>query len=78
LTFIIPYWKASDFLAATPDDLAQWFEVFDVFIAESPDDRGILFASKDSLDHVLTEILEKMRQDGEPHPVFDLERKQPQ
>jgi len=78
LTFIIPYWKASDFLAATPDDLAQWFEVFDVFIAESPDDRGILFASKDSLDEVLTEILEKMRRDGEPHPVFDLERKQPQ
>lgn len=76
LPFIIPYWKAGELLAATPDDLAQWFDVFDLWITESPDDRGILLASKDDLDLLLIDILEKMRQDGNFHPMFEMERKQ--
>jgi hypothetical protein len=76
LTFIIPYWRARDFLNAEADEFAEWFTVFDVFIAESPDDSGILIAAKDDLDLVLTEILQRMRQDGMPHPLYEVERKQ--
>lgn len=76
LTFIIPYWNAKDCLSAPAEELSEWFNVFDVFIAESPDDRGILIVSKEDLDPVFIEILEKMRQDGKFHPVYEPERKQ--
>ena len=76
LTFILPYWRARDFQAVPADELAEWFTVFDVFITESPDDRGILVVSKDDLDTVLIEIMEKMRQDGDFHPLYEVERKQ--
>ncbi|HEY2041005.1 MAG TPA: hypothetical protein VGG95_15140 [Edaphobacter sp.] len=74
LTFIIPYWKAKDCLNAPQEEQEEWFTVFDVLIAESPEDRGILMISKEDLDAVLIDILEKMRSNGEIHPVYEPER----
>ncbi|GGG98971.1 hypothetical protein [Silvibacterium dinghuense] len=73
LTFILPFWKARDFLAAASEELSPWFEVFDIFITESPDDHGMLIAAKDDLDETLIRVLDCLRAKEEPHPVFEPE-----
>lgn len=73
LTFIIPFWKAGDILAAAESEVAEWFEVFDLFITESPDDRGILLVSRNDLDDVLIDVLTRLRDENLPHPLFDTE-----
>ena len=46
-----------------------YFELFDVYLRESPSDSGMLLASKYDLEEILIAVLEKMRATNlEPGP----------
>jgi len=68
--FVLPIMTARDFLDAEPEDIQEWFTVFDVYIQESPEDGGLLIAAKDDLDETLITILQQLRDKQIFHPVY--------
>lgn len=65
--FAVPVLSSGDFFSASQTCM-QWFELFDVYLTESPGDRGILLASKQDIKKVLIALIEKMRNDGMDYP----------
>jgi hypothetical protein len=70
VSFIMPLMRACDFLDAKPEDLEEWFTVFDIYIHESPEDGGILIASKEDLDETIIETLDQVRELQIFHPLY--------
>jgi len=68
LPFILPLLQSSDFFNQLEQESAKWFQLFDIYLRESPEDSGILLASKTDLDDTLVELLAKMRADGFTYP----------
>ncbi|MGH9450167.1 MAG: hypothetical protein ACRD11_06440 [Terriglobia bacterium] len=64
LPFILPRLNSSDFFSHKEDEVAQWFDLFDLYLTESSDDRGLLLASRLDFEGYLVELLEQMREDG--------------
>jgi hypothetical protein len=73
-SFVIPLMRARDFLDAKPQELEEWFTVFDVYVHESPEDGGILIASKEDLDETIAEALDRVRMQQIFHPEYPVER----
>ena len=69
LLFIVPLLRSEDFFKQPPEEIKKVFEVFDLYVNESPSDQGIIFAAKESIDDLLGDIVESMRQDGMAYPV---------
>ncbi|HKX30026.1 MAG TPA: hypothetical protein VJ302_20220 [Blastocatellia bacterium] len=53
LDFFLPLIGLEDFERATAEQTETWFNLFDVYIAETPADHGILIASRYNLDDLL-------------------------
>ena len=68
LPFVIPRVNSRDLHNLEPNEMEEWFTIFDVLIQESPDDNGVLIASRHDLDEPLGQILEAMRSDRIDHP----------
>jgi hypothetical protein len=64
LPFIVPRLSSQDFFAHTDPQVRRWFELFEVYIAESPVDAGIIMACKDNLTPLIATILDEMRGNG--------------
>ncbi|AEU36269.1 hypothetical protein [Granulicella mallensis] len=64
LAFILPRLTTQDFLSQLEEDVRKWFDVFDIYIRESPEDEGFVIASKHDLRPIFREVLETMREDG--------------
>lgn len=64
MSFILPHLSADDFFNRSAEECETWFQVFDIYIRESPDDKGILLASKIDIEEILTGILKQMRDKG--------------
>jgi hypothetical protein len=64
LPFLLPQLTTQDFFSNTEKEIHRWFELFQIYIRESPEDDGIIFASKDNLTPVLAGITQKMRSEG--------------
>lgn len=64
LPFILPRLGSQDFFAHTETQVRQWFDLFNVYIAESPEDEGIIMACKDNLTELVTTIVDEMRATG--------------
>ncbi|HEX3436268.1 MAG TPA: hypothetical protein VHT24_05825 [Pseudacidobacterium sp.] len=73
ISFIIPRMNSKDFHDTQPAVIEEWFTVFDVFIQESPEDKGILIASKFSIDEALSDILRKLQSNQIDHPFLKKE-----
>ncbi len=68
IPFILPLLQSGDFFRQGEQESAKWFQLFDLHVRESPEDTGVLLASKTELDNVLLELLEKMREEGLVYP----------
>jgi hypothetical protein len=69
LFFIVPLLRSRDFFQESDEVVEQWFDLFEVYVNESPEDRGVLLAAKEDLDEVMIEILRQMREEGLSYPV---------
>ncbi len=66
IPFVFPMLTSADLIAALPEDLAQWFELFGAYFTESPADKGCLLAVADpEFDEPLSDLLKQMRDEGE-------------
>jgi hypothetical protein len=64
ILFVLPKFASQDFFAQTDQQIRRWFEVFDVYINESPEDEGIILAGKDNLAPLIASIVGEMRGKG--------------
>jgi len=68
IPFILPLLDSSDFFSQSPDVIAQCFELFDVYVRESPADKGILLASKIDVEQQLIDLTKQIKEEGTPYP----------
>jgi hypothetical protein len=69
IAFMLPLLTASEVFGLPEQELKVYFELFDVYLRESPSDSGMLLASKYDLEEILIAVLEKMRATNlEPGP----------
>lgn len=68
IPFILPRLNSSDFFSHNEDEVAQWFDLFDLYLCESPDDRGLLLASRLDFEGYLVVLLAHMKEDGFNYP----------
>lgn len=66
--FIIPLLGTENFFQEPAEVCEQWFELFDVYINESPADRGIVMAAKIDFEDDLRGLLLKMKEEGLVYP----------
>ena len=63
LIYILPSLKSGDFFAA-PQETEKCFDLFDVYINESPEDAGIVMATKKDFEENIVQILSYMKKEG--------------
>lgn len=68
LRFILPLLCAKDFFNEMPQQRERWFQLFEIYINESPKDDGILLGSTYDLDQQLIELITQMRDEGLEYP----------
>ena len=64
LPFILPRLSSQDFFAHSEPQVRRWFDLFEVYIAESPTDEGTIIACKDDLTPLIGTIIDDMRAMG--------------
>ena len=67
IAFMLPLLTASEVFGLPEQELKAYFELFDVYLRESPSDAGMLLASKHDLEETLIAVLEEMRE-ASPEP----------
>lgn len=68
IQFILPLLESADFFQQPAEEAGKWFELFDVYLNESPADMGLVLASKTDLDQDLLDISRNMRDEGLEYP----------
>jgi hypothetical protein len=69
LRFILPLLNAQNFFNEVPGEREKWFQLFDVYINESPADNGILLASAKDLDEPIIDLVRQMREENLEYPL---------
>jgi hypothetical protein len=64
IPFVLPRLASQDFFLQTDPQVRRWFEVFDVYLNESPEDEGVIMACKDNLTPLIAMIVGEMRRKG--------------
>ena len=64
IPFILPLLQTEDFFSRPAEECEAWFQVFDIYVRESPNDKGIVFGSKIDVEESLIVLLKKMKEDG--------------
>jgi len=72
IPFSIPLLYTRDFFDRPEEEFKKWFELFDLYISESPQDEGILLASKLDVEQPLVRILKELMTEGLTYPSATL------
>jgi hypothetical protein len=67
--FVVPLLSATHFFQCPDDECSSWFDLFGVYVNESPDDKGLILASKIDLDDFLVEQMRKMSDEKLVYPI---------
>jgi hypothetical protein len=68
IPFVLPLLDSSDFFSQPSEVIAQCFQLFDVYLRESPSDRGILLATKPDFEQLLIDLTKQMKDEGKEYP----------
>ncbi len=68
LSFVLPLLKSGDFFAQPAEECGKWFQLFDVYVNESPADGGVILATGPDFEDTLIEVLKKMQEEGLTYP----------
>jgi hypothetical protein len=68
LRFILPLLETKDFFQQPKQERAKWFELFQIYFAESPADKGMLLALQSDVEEDLIELLKQMRDEDLRYP----------
>lgn len=68
MPFFAPLLGRQSFQGASEEEIATWFESFDLYVGESKEDQGIVIAAKENLDLVMVDLVKQL-----PGPRFEPE-----
>lgn len=68
IPFILPLLDAGDFFSQPEEVIKNSLQLFDVYVRESPADRGLLLAANFDVEEKLIGILQRMREDKFTYP----------
>src|SRR5262245_53655130 len=68
LPFILPLLDSADFFGQPEPTIKNCFELFDIYVRESPADNGILLAARMDLDEMLIGLVRDMRSQNATYP----------
>jgi hypothetical protein len=71
LLYIVPLWTANDLFALTAPEIEAAFGLFDVYVRESPEDDGVLMASRTDFEKPMVQAIIALRQQGLLYPEVD-------
>jgi len=66
--FILPLLSSQDFFTSTAEERNKWFDLFGVYITESPVDAGILLAACSDVQELLASVMQSMTDAGLDYP----------
>jgi hypothetical protein len=66
--FVIPLLSTRDFFNRPEEECKKWFELFDLYVNESPLDKGVVIATKLDVEEDLIGILKQMKEEGLGYP----------
>jgi hypothetical protein len=71
IRFILPLVRSQDFFQQPETDVKKWFDMYPIIVQESPDDNGVLLASRRDLDldDELESIVQEMRNSNVHYPA---------
>ncbi len=69
MPFVIPLLSTHDFFNRPEEECKKWFELFDLYVNESPSDKGIIIATKLDVEEELIGILQQMKDEGLRYPL---------
>ncbi|HEY2364600.1 MAG TPA: hypothetical protein VGK36_26025, partial [Candidatus Angelobacter sp.] len=67
LLFVLPILCTADFFQRPAEECENWFKLWDVYVRESPDDKGIILASKLDIEEQLIDLLHQMKDKGQKY-----------
>jgi hypothetical protein len=70
IMYIVPLLASGHFFAVSPEDRGKWFELFDVYINESPVDKGMILAFQKDYESLLLDVLDEMRSKSIDYPTL--------
>ena len=68
LKYIVPLLATADFFRSPAEDVKKWFELFTIYVNESPEDKGIILASGRDLDEMMAKQVKEMVEAGSAYP----------
>ena len=74
IPFVLPQWTSRDFLNASEEQLKALFTITDIYVRESPEDKGLLIASKKNLDEALFEQVKILKERRMFYATMERER----
>lgn len=69
--FVLPRFDSGHLIWASAEERATWFQLFDIYLRESPKDNGMLLAFRKDLSGPLLEALHGLDEDGLLYPTMD-------
>lgn len=69
ILFVLPRLRSSDFFSLEQEALDGLFDASPLYLAESPEDRGVLLASAESLDQTIPALVAALDQQGIAFPL---------
>ncbi|HTF68170.1 MAG TPA: hypothetical protein VK638_36370 [Edaphobacter sp.] len=64
IPFLLPRLSSAEIFHSTVEERASWFQLFDVYLRESPEDDGMLLAAKPELLSGIVQVVASLRDDG--------------
>jgi len=64
IPFLLPKFSSAEIFRSTIEERAHWFQLFDVYLRESPEDGGVLLLTKYEFLSEIVEVLASLRRDG--------------
>jgi len=68
LLYVLPKWSSKDFFSLPEEEIKLLFDACEVWIAESPEDKGVLLASGRPIQEIVSAITVEMKAAGEVFP----------
>jgi hypothetical protein len=64
LRFVLPLLRTGDFFSQSDKDTANLFQLCEIYVNESPPDKGVLLATKNDYEEAVIGLLAQMKQEG--------------
>jgi hypothetical protein len=67
LLFVMPILSSADFFQRPAEECDNWFKLWDIYVRESPEDKGIILATRLDIEEQIIELLREMKDKGQKY-----------